>query len=460
MPRFRNPVVSTANIIDGSVTTAKLADGAVTEPKLDTEAVTEAKLAALAVTAAKLADSSVTAAKIANLAVGTAAIANLAVTNAKIASLSVDKLTAGTISTGTIDIETLLTVGASGAIEMAGGEFRSDAPGTDRVVIDNANMRFYNGSTISGQIWGGTGGLEVASYNGGNLLISASPNTTSADIDFRTGNITRLFLDGSNGWLETRVPIAAPSSNLIFRAGISGGSSDMFFYNNGIEVMKLGSADNQLQMKDGTQSRPAITNSGRTAGVYWPDDFTVGISAGASAVAWFRANQLRLNNGSVSAPSLAFISQTDTGVFRSSTSVVGIASAGSEAARFALNNVWLTGAKGNTSASAANAGIISTDGKIYRSTSSKRYKTAVRPWDRRHSVLDLSPVLYRSTSDADDSRRARLGLLAEEVAEVFPIAAIRDEEARPDAIDWNMIVTGLIAEVAELEGRVAELEAA
>jgi hypothetical protein len=123
------------------------------------------------------------------------------------------------------------------------------------------------------------------------------------------------------------------------------------------------------------------------------------------------------------------------------------------------DNVFLWGARNNTTASAANTLIQTADGRIFRSTSSKRYKAAIKPWDYRASVLDLTPSLYKSTSDGDDSRKVRLGLIAEQVANDFPIAAIY-QNGKPDAIDWNMIITGLLAELKSLYGRVEILESA
>lgn len=200
MPRFRNPVVSTADILDGSITTPKLADDAVTEPKVAASAITEAKialgavttqkLADLAVEAAKLASSSVTATKIANAAVGTAAIANaaittalianlavttakidnLAVTDAKINSLTASKITAGTLSAGTINVQTDLNLGP-------GGIFRTASSG-ERVELKNSNQDRIQWFNSAGNL-AGTIGLETPSsstlklFGTGQLVLNA-----------------------------------------------------------------------------------------------------------------------------------------------------------------------------------------------------------------------------------------------------------------------------------------------
>jgi hypothetical protein len=76
-----------------------------------------------------------------------------------------------------------------------------------------------------------------------------------------------------------------------------------------------------------------------------------------------------------------------------------------------------------TTASAANAFLDSADGnRIYRSTSSLRYKTDIENVEqiRSDAVLGLRPVWYRSKAADDRQDWSWYGLIAEEVAEVEP----------------------------------------
>jgi hypothetical protein len=52
------------------------------------------------------------------------------------------------------------------------------------------------------------------------------------------------------------------------------------------------------------------------------------------------------------------------------------------------------------------------------------------------------------------------GLVAEDVAAVWPIGVKLDSQGKPDGIEWNRITTLLIAEMQQLRRRVAVLEAA
>lgn len=76
-----------------------------------------------------------------------------------------------------------------------------------------------------------------------------------------------------------------------------------------------------------------------------------------------------------------------------------------------------------TTASGANAYLdAGISNALYRSTSSRRYKTDIEDLDGKYldRLLDLRPVRYRSIADADDPSLTHFGLVAEEVAEIEP----------------------------------------
>lgn len=343
---FRNPLITSADIPDGSITTTKLAN--------------------LAVTTAKIADASITNAK----------IANLAVTNAKIQSISASKITAGTISAQTI------TMGAGGLIQLSDGEIRTST-GTTYISLSGAGvadrLRFVRGGSVVARIHNVTSGdLEIAA---------------NRDISIVPARHLNLISEG----------------NLV------------------------------LESISGSVSTPGVFNVG----------------------SW-----ITLPNGTRSNPAIRFLNDTDLGIYRSGADTLGIV--GYFHAGFVQGGEWQftlntsgqirsAAIRDVTTGAAANVFINSSNGLMARSTSSARYKTDLRPWDRSASVLDLEPTLFRSRIETDD-RRVRLGLIAEQVAERFPIAAVYDDAGRPDAIDWNAIVAGLIAEVQTLRASIANLD--
>jgi hypothetical protein len=126
-----------------------------------------------------------------------------------------------------------------------------------------------------------------------------------------------------------------------------------------------------------------------------------------------------------------------------------------------------------TTASAANAFLDAGAGNaILRSTSSRRYKTDIRPVpsDTAERILALSPVRYRSTAQGDRPEWTFYGLVAEDVAEIDPrlvhwTPAGGDAEAGtgtaalvPDAVQYDRIGVLLIDVVRNLRERVIRLE--
>lgn len=122
-----------------------------------------------------------------------------------------------------------------------------------------------------------------------------------------------------------------------------------------------------------------------------------------------------------------------------------------------------------TTASAANVFQSATGTVLLRSTSSAKYKTAIRdlPDAEADAVLSLRPIVYRSKAKADDGRRKHWGLIAEEVHSLLPPLVHFNPEGEPESVQYERVVVGLLSvaqrerrERLALEGRVAALEAA
>lgn len=167
-----------------------------------------------------------------------------------------------------------------------------------------------------------------------------------------------------------------------------------------------------------------------------------------------------------------------TGISNTRLGVVGTgATSGSKAAEFqnSSGTVLLTirndGALlavptyNATTATAANM-VIDSAGQMQRSTSSRRYKTNIRDYDKGLDALaNLRPVYFNSKSDPDGKIHA--GLIAEEVDEAGLTEYVTYNDAgQPDAVEYANIVALLICAVQEsneqvkvLSARVAALEA-
>ncbi|HHU8001703.1 TPA: tail fiber domain-containing protein, partial [Escherichia coli] len=111
--------------------------------------------------------------------------------------------------------------------------------------------------------------------------------------------------------------------------------------------------------------------------------------------------------------------------------------------------------------------------KVFRSTSSRRYKTDIESLENKYAdeVLKLRPVWYRSTCETDRKDWGHYGLIAEEVGEIAPQYVhwrpLTDKDDPSIASDNGMVAEGvmydrlvvpLIHHIQKLTKRIEELE--
>lgn len=116
------------------------------------------------------------------------------------------------------------------------------------------------------------------------------------------------------------------------------------------------------------------------------------------------------------------------------------------------NNVTVTSGAVTRNAS-ANVTVEPAANTCAAVASSARFKTGVAsilPDDVR--PLGLNPVAFRYREPWGDPAEPQIGLIAEEVAEVYPEAVYLDVRGLPDAIDYPALTRAV---VRELERRIA-----
>jgi hypothetical protein len=116
-----------------------------------------------------------------------------------------------------------------------------------------------------------------------------------------------------------------------------------------------------------------------------------------------------------------------------------------------------------TTASAANAFLdngASPANQLLRSTSSIRYKTDVEDLANTdaYKVLDLRPVTYKSTAEADDPHKTHFGLIAEEVETIEP-RLVHYVNGVPDGVQYERLAVILLKVVQDLRQEVDSLKA-
>jgi hypothetical protein len=91
---------------------------------------------------------------------------------------------------------------------------------------------------------------------------------------------------------------------------------------------------------------------------------------------------------------------------------------------------------------------VASNGQLGTVVSSERFKTAIMPMGSDTAKLgQLRPVTFKLKSDATGTRQ--YGLIAEEVAKVYPELVIRDQSGRIDGVRYDELAPMLLNEVQQ-----------
>jgi len=192
-------------------------------------------------------------------------------------------------------------------------------------------------------------------------------------------------------------------------------------------------------------------------------------------------NNIRSASGSASSPTFSFLPDTYTGMYSGGTNILAFSTAGT--ARWSIGTggdlVPATDGSGGAgydigsssyevdkfygytiffSNSASTTGtdlIVTASGQIAKKSSSIQYKENVKNLVFDSSKLDiLRPVSY----DYKLNNAPDIGLVAEEVDEVFPELVNYDKEGKPESVKYHSLSVMLLHEVTKLRKEVKELK--
>ncbi|MGA2190670.1 MAG: tail fiber domain-containing protein [Steroidobacteraceae bacterium] len=131
---------------------------------------------------------------------------------------------------------------------------------------------------------------------------------------------------------------------------------------------------------------------------------------------------------------------------------------------------FIAGVYSNTAVSGL-AVVIGSNGELGAVSSSRRFKTAIAPMGANTEKLQqLRPVTFHYKADPQGT--VRYGLIAEEVAKVYPELVVRDDQGRIDGVRYDELAPMLLnevqkqqqinaaqtAKIASLERKVAEVD--
>lgn len=121
---------------------------------------------------------------------------------------------------------------------------------------------------------------------------------------------------------------------------------------------------------------------------------------------------------------------------------------------------FLAGVNGVT-VSSGTAVYIDSNGQLGTITSSVRFKEDVESMgDASEGLMKLRPVTFHYKAPYDDgSHLLQYGLIAEEVAKVFPDLVQYDQQGKPFTVRYHEINTMLLNELQKQHGKVAEQQA-
>jgi hypothetical protein len=148
---------------------------------------------------------------------------------------------------------------------------------------------------------------------------------------------------------------------------------------------------------------------------------------------------------------------------------IGSPNAGNESGQIRIgNNAIHTGGAVFTSiygyGSVGGIGVlVNSGGRLGTTTSSRRFKEEIRDIGAdSDGLMNLRPVAFKYKRELDPTGVAQYGLIAEEMAEVYPELVVYDEQGRPENIRYHLLDALLLNEIQKqhrsLETQKAEIE--
>jgi hypothetical protein len=119
---------------------------------------------------------------------------------------------------------------------------------------------------------------------------------------------------------------------------------------------------------------------------------------------------------------------------------------------------YIAGIYGVKTATAGTAVFIDSSGQLGTVSSSIRYKEDIQPMaEASERLLKLRPVKFRyKKADALGEKPIQYGLIAEEVAEVYPELVVRDATTgRIDGVRYDELAPMLLNEAQQQQGKMS-----
>ena len=101
--------------------------------------------------------------------------------------------------------------------------------------------------------------------------------------------------------------------------------------------------------------------------------------------------------------------------------------------------------------------VVSSSGRLGVLPSSARYKRDIQAMgDRSQGLWQLRPVTFRYKQDPQGGRQ--YGLIAEQVARVFPELAVRGDKGEIESVQYRELIPLMLNEMQHQQAALAELK--
>ena len=366
-----------------------------------------------------------------------------------VSDLSASKITAGTITAAVVIGGSATFSGAlsaatgtfAGSLIAATGTFSGSLSAASGTFVGSLSGNAISGATITGSTI--TGGTIQTGTSGARLIIGAS---YSGQIQFYDDSGYNAYVYSSGGAIETSGDLTA-NGNLYCNHLYVNGSGTV-----SATTIAASTWSGSLTCSGTMTAQGTFTAQGSTVNL----NPSGNLNATASSGVYITANSGPCNLSGSSQVNLA-CSGASVNLTSTTCNITSTA--------FKAQAVWSA-----TSGTAANVVIAST-GQLYQHTSSLRYKVHVTdmPEIPADDVLAMRPIMYYDKTQVEerdgsiDGLRHYLGVIAEEVAEiplVGDILVTRDDDGRPQAVEYARIPVLLLPIIKDLRERVAALESA
>jgi hypothetical protein len=120
------------------------------------------------------------------------------------------------------------------------------------------------------------------------------------------------------------------------------------------------------------------------------------------------------------------------------------------------NGTFIAGISGATAPTGV-AVIVDGSGHLGTTTSSARYKDAIKPMDKAsEAILALQPVTFRYKHELDPNGIPQFGLVAEQVEKVNPDLVARDDQGKPYTVRYEAVNAMLVNEFIKEHRKVEQ----